>query len=141
MKNFLGDGRTEEGRTTEASQRILGGGGVYQGEDVKRVLERRRKAEGMCLVCRTAGIVVACSWNGEWLWGVMFWSWRSRRDEVIKDLIQRQRLYRLAWLQHLDQLQWLRKLVLTAWRSPHVKTVGTVLDSQRGLGRSDGPEV
>jgi len=87
MKNFLGDEGTEEGRTTEASQRILGGGGVYQGEDVKRVLERRRKAEGRCLVCRTAGIVVACSWNGEWLWGVMFWSWRSRRDEVIKDLI------------------------------------------------------
>ena len=55
--------------------------------------------------------------------------------------MQRQRLYRLAWLQHLEQLQWLRKLVLTARRGPHMKTVGTVLDSQRGLGRSDGPEV
>ena len=60
-----------------------GWGGVYQrgGEEGSR---QKIKAEGRCLVCRTAGVTVDCSWNGEWLWGATPCSW-SRKDEVITD--------------------------------------------------------
>ena len=106
---------------------------------MKRVPERR-KAEGRCLVCRTAGIVVDCSWNGEWLWGVMFWSWRSRKDEVIKDLVCSVSGFTIlrgcsTWTNCIGQ----EARADRTDESLHEDTVEMVLDSQRGLGRSDGP--